>query len=98
MLKLYDFECQGCALIFEGLVEGVEGLPDICPACGSGTDFKKIPSTFALPTTIIPCYPGAKRLKAGYVHTHGDRPAEKAGSQVTVPKSMPVSKRTKKVK
>lgn len=33
--------------------------------------------------TIIPMYKGSLRQKAGYVHTHGDRPAEK--NSVAVP-------------
>ena len=33
---------------------------------------------------IVPTYPGALKNKAGYVHTHGDRPAEKGS--VAVPR------------
>jgi hypothetical protein len=38
----------------------------------------------AVLSKIVPVYPGSKKHKAGYVHTHGDRPAEKAGSQVSM--------------
>jgi hypothetical protein len=83
MLKHYDFECVVCLHVFDDYVEGVEGVPEKCPKCQQGDYFKKIPSTFALPTTIVVDYPGSKRLKAGYVHTH-NRPAEKQGSQVSM--------------
>lgn len=32
--------------------------------------------------TIIPMYPGSKRLKAGYVHNYVNRPAEKVSVSV----------------
>jgi putative FmdB family regulatory protein len=88
MLKHYDFECAACAHTFDDYVEGVEGKPEQCPACGASDAFKKLPSTWSFPTTIVVDYPGSKRLKAGYVHTH-NRPAEKKDSQVSMynPKS-----------
>jgi hypothetical protein len=82
MLKHYDFECP-CGHIFDEYVEGWQGQPDKCPSCGQTEVFSKLPSTYALPTTIIMAYPGSKQFKAGYVHTHA-RPAEKKGSQVSM--------------
>jgi DNA-directed RNA polymerase subunit RPC12/RpoP len=83
MLKHYDFECAKCGKTFDDYVEGVDGMPEKCAHCTSKKGFKKIPSTFVMPTHFILDYPGSKRLKAGYVHTHA-RPAEKKESQVSM--------------
>jgi len=83
MLKHYDFECGICETVFDAYVEGSEGLPEQCMACTNKTNFKKLPSVCASPTTIVVSYPGSKQFKAGYVHTHA-RPAEKKGSQVSM--------------
>lgn len=83
MLKHYDFECSKCGATFDEYVEGVEGVPDKCSHCENIEGFKKLPSTFALPTHVIMAYPGSKRLKAGYVHSHA-RPAEKKETQVSM--------------
>jgi len=66
------------------MVQGVEGKPDFCPECGSKQGFKKLISLPSIPTKIIVDYPGSKRFKAGYQHTHADRSAEKKGSQVSM--------------
>lgn len=84
MWKKYDFECEKCKHIFDDLVNGTEGKPDFCPACGSQKGFVRQLCAPYIPTKIIVDYPGSKRLKAGYVHTHGDRLAEKKGSQVSM--------------
>jgi hypothetical protein len=84
MLKRFDFLCEKCEAVFEDLVEGHKGEPDMCAECGSLEGFKKLPSIMNRPTTIVPSYPGSKRFKAGYVHTHADRPAEKAGHQISM--------------
>lgn len=83
MLKHFDFECNGCAATFSDYVEGVEGKPEVCVKCGSVTGFTKLPSVCVYPTTIVIDYPGSKRFKAGYQHTHA-RPAENKGSQVSM--------------
>lgn len=83
MLKCFDFECSGCDAVFTDYVDGVDGQPDGCPSCTAVGPFKKIPSGFNHPTTIVVDYPGSKRFKAGYTHTHA-RPAEKKGSQVSM--------------
>ena len=84
MLKRFDFLCDKCEHVFEDLVEGPEGKPDMCSECGSLEGFKKLPSLMNMPTTIVPSYPVSLKRKAGYVHTHADRPAEKAGSQISM--------------
>lgn len=83
MLKHFDFECLACHAEFDEYVEGADGVPEHCPHCLKTEGYKKLPSLWASPTTIIVDYPGSKRLKAGYVHQY-NRPAEKKGSQVTV--------------
>jgi DNA-directed RNA polymerase subunit RPC12/RpoP len=80
MRKLWDFDCE-CGARFEDTVEDDEQVA--CPTCGSlatervsgGRSFK----------TIVPTYPGALKNKAGYVHSHGDKPAEKGNSFSSVP-------------
>jgi rubredoxin len=85
VLKHFDFECQSCELTFDAYVEGADGTPEECPRClvSSSKFFKKLPSSWASPTTIIVDYPGSKRHKAGYMHLY-NRPAEKKGSQVSM--------------
>jgi hypothetical protein len=50
-----------------------------CPKCSKSMlrYWKKSPVTF---TVIVPDYPGSKKHKAGYVHSHGDRSATKVQS------------------
>jgi len=86
--KSRDFQCNACDHVFNDLVQN-DDSPDACPACGSATGFVRVISAPLVIKTITVDYPGSKRFKAGYVHTHGDRPAEKAGSQVSMynPKS-----------
>lgn len=74
-MLLYDFECPKCGKIREELVSN----PDekiLCDNCGKNMHRIFVKSAVIL-TTIIPSYPGCKTQKAGYVHTHGDRPATK---------------------
>lgn len=84
MYKMFNFECATCSAVFEEMVEGPEGVPEECPQCGKEAGFIKLLSAPTMPTKIIPSYPGCKARKAGYVHTHGKRPAEKGGSQVSM--------------
>ncbi len=83
MLKSFNFECEKCGEVFDDLVEGIEGKPESCPRCSSATGFTKLPSAINLAETVIPSYPGSKRIKAGYQHTH-NRPAEKKGRQISM--------------
>ena len=77
-MPMYDFVCA-CGTETEEIIDLDECSTMKCPACSKTMQriWKKSP---ALPTTIIIAYPGSKRLKAGYVHTHGDRPATKLQS------------------
>lgn len=81
--KSYDFDCESCRKTFSDLVQGVDGLPDECPHCSATEGFQKRICAPALMSTVIPSYPGAKRHKAGYQHTH-NRAAEKKDRQVSM--------------
>jgi hypothetical protein len=83
MLKIFDFECLTCKAQFEGLVEGINGQPDNCSLCHSTGPFSKLPVRINLAEKIIVDYPGSKRLKAGYQHTH-NRPAENKSTQFSM--------------
>jgi len=83
MLKSFKFECGACGTAADYLVEGADGLPDECVECDSTLEFKKLPSRMNTPRKIIADYPGSKKFKAGYQHTH-NLDAEKKGSQVSM--------------
>lgn len=80
----FDFSCDKCHKIFNDLVQGVDGLPDPCPKCGHDKATKQFPRGHVFEKNI-PDYPGAHKRMAGYAHLH-NRPAEKAGRQVAVPR------------
>ena len=75
-MPMYDFVCA-CGTETEEIVEAGETVS--CEKCGKPMQriWNKFPAS---PTHIIVDYPGAKRLKAGYVHSHGDRPATRIQS------------------
>lgn len=56
-----------------------------CPECGEPARFML--SAPALVTNIVVDYPGSKKFKAGYQHSHGDRKGTKiqvgAGGKIT---------------
>lgn len=81
MPKLQAYVCNSCKATYDYLSMGADD-PAKC-ACGS-LDGTILPGGRTL-TTIIPAYPGSKRMKAGHVHTHGDMPAERGS--VAVPRS-----------
>jgi hypothetical protein len=55
----------------------------LCPACGKQAGDKDELLGGKSNVITIPMHKNSKRLKAGYQHTHADRPAEK--SSVSVP-------------
>lgn len=78
-MPLHDFKCPSCETIFEEHVPvGFHQCP--CPDCGATADkvYVKMPNTIK---EFVVDYPGSKRLKAGYIHSHGDRPATKTQVQ-----------------
>lgn len=78
-MRLYDFRCNDCDAIAERLVRTLEETP-AC-GCGSSNTERMMPRTTTF-STIIADYPGAKRRKAGYAHSHADRPKEKISVSV----------------
>lgn len=82
MPKVSDYYCEDCQQTYEFMHHPVDE-PAVCPACGSKAA-TAVPGGRLL-GVIVPTYPGCKRVKAGYVHTHGDRPAEKIS--VSVPRA-----------
>lgn len=79
-MPLYDFVCEACDTKFEAIVKyGVDDTP--CQECAAG-NAKRVPSTFAMFNTIVPSYPGCKKKKAGYIHSHGNRPKTPGKIQV----------------
>lgn len=77
MRKLWDYDCE-CGERFEATVDDDEQVT--CPSCGSHAVERQ--SGGRLFKTIVPTYPGALKHKAGYVHSHADRPAEKGSVSV----------------
>ena len=76
-MLMYDFECTKCKHQFEELTI-IKETHAVCPECtGESVRIVSMPHQF---NTIIPAYPGCKKQKAGYVHTHGDKPATKIQS------------------
>jgi putative FmdB family regulatory protein len=82
MWKVYDYECQDCSFLDEHFINTSSEEPILCEKCGS-SNMRRCLSSPAVLTKIVPSYPGSKRVKAGYQHTH-NRPAEKAASQVSM--------------
>ena len=75
---LRDYRCPACNHTFEALVSKND-VP-LCPACGKANG-EAVPSAPKLFNTIVPTTRTSKKHKAGYVHSHGDRPATKVQVQ-----------------
>lgn len=75
-MPIYDFTCTGCDRKTEethSIAKAEAGIK--CSECSAPLErHVGAPHTF---TAIVPTYPGSKKFKAGYVHQHVDRPAEK---------------------
>lgn len=83
--KLKEYVCS-CGHRFEHLYmtsEEEAALPT-CPACGGQVSADNERLGGAIFGTIVPMHRSSLKNKAGYVHTHGDRPAEKGS--VAVPR------------
>ena len=74
-MPLYDFECETCEEKIEDIVPTDVKKID-CEACG-GKMARIACAGAAVLTNIIPSYPGCLKQKAGYMHTHADKPATK---------------------
>ena len=82
MPKLREYRCA-CGVQFEHLFMTADETP-ACPECGVAASENDELMGGTLCSTIIPMYKGSLKQKAGYVHTHADRPAEKGS--VAVPR------------
>lgn len=68
----HDYKCSVCDHIEEDSQPyGTKTIE--CEKCGEVSEkfYGKAPVRL---TTIIPSYTGCKKVKAGYVHSHGDKP------------------------
>lgn len=80
---LHDFHCDSCGTTFEDLVRAEERETP-CPTC-PGSTARRVPSAPAVFHEIVPTTKTSKKRKAGYVHSHGDRPKTPGKIQVSVP-------------
>jgi putative FmdB family regulatory protein len=72
-MPMYNFTCDDCGKTVEDLVSYETKKID----CNCGGKMKRQPCFATTLTNIIPSYPGSLKQKAGYMHTHGDKPATK---------------------
>ncbi len=84
-MPMYDYECSECGHL-EDSIEKVDTLTIPCGVCGEPSN-RVYTSCATHLTTIVPDYPGCKKKRAGYVHTHGDRPRTKVQGRGFTPPS-----------
>lgn len=77
MRKFWDYDCE-CGERFEVFVEDDEEV--VCSKCSSRAVTRTLGGRVF--ETIIPMHRTSLKSKAGYVHTHGDRPAERGSVSV----------------
>lgn len=78
---LHDFHCDHCDKTFEELVKSDQRVT----ACTCGQDANRIMSAPKTFHEIVPTTNTSKKLKAGYQHSHADRPKTPGKIQVAVP-------------
>lgn len=76
---IWDYDCV-CGVRFEQMTMS-DADEVACPDCGS-RDTKRVDAGGVPFGTIVPMHRTSLKSKAGYVHTHGDRPAEKGSVAV----------------
>ncbi len=79
MPRIDDYECP-CGNRFE-YMRMTSDETTRCPSCGSADAFATVGAK--LVTIIVPMHRRSLTQKAGFVHSHGDRPAERG--YVSVP-------------
>lgn len=79
MLKYFDFICEPCGHQFDALVRDDTEVE--CPECHESPATKRL-SGGHLFTVIKATTLTSKKYKAGYQHSHLNRPKEKISSQV----------------
>lgn len=84
MRMLFDFSCPACGETFEALCDREQTeMPcraEEAQAC-AGIAVRQIPVTTSF-VKIQATHTKSKKLKAGFVHTHGDRPRTPGKIQV----------------
>ena len=78
---LFDFRCVDCDTVTEGLV--ARGCEQITCECGGSAN--RMPCAPHMFQEIVPTTLTSKKYKAGYVHSHGNRPKTPGKIQVSVP-------------
>ena len=80
-MPMYDFKCTLCGHE-EDDIQPSGTTKIVCSKCNGQSErfFADCAKTL---TTIIPSYPGCKKVRAGYVHTHGDKPRTKVQGRGT---------------
>ena len=80
-MPTYVFACPNAHPDFEirCSVSALDSELHQCPACGE-SGHVVITTAPAVPTHIVLDYPGSKKHKAGYQHSHGDRKGTKIQS------------------
>lgn len=79
MRKMYDYSCKKCSLQFEALVEGEDAVE--CPNCNASPATRRTSGGHIF-TVIKATSLTSKKYKAGYQHSHTNRPKEKISVQV----------------
>ena len=81
MPKLSDYACT-CGKHFEFTHHPVDEVAR-CPACSKEMSDSNVVVSSSKPfSTIVPMHTGSLKRKAGFIHSHGDRPAEKGSVSV----------------
>lgn len=80
MPKIRDYDCT-CGSRFESMTMTDSDVVT-CPDCGSNDVAAAVTGGVPL-STIVPMSNSSLKNKAGYVHTHGDKPGK--GNMVAVP-------------
>jgi putative FmdB family regulatory protein len=76
-VPVYDYACpKGCEDYEVRCSIADRALPHPCPLCGEHGK-QVILTVPAMPKVIVVDYPGSKKHKAGFVHSHGDKSATK---------------------
>lgn len=78
MPRIDDYECR-CGKRFE-FTRMTPDTPVPCPDCGS-LEVEVIVGA-KLVSTIVPMHRRSLTQKAGFVHSHGDRPAERGSISI----------------
>lgn len=89
MPLLQDFRCRACNEVYEFMPREADAFLEreaetaICPKCGSQDAELQLNGGHQF-HVIRPAHPATQQSRAGYVHKHQNRPAEK--TSISVPR------------